>query len=329
METFSEIFIHSVEHSLADTLYLIPILYLTYVLMEWIEHRAKKKTQELVTKAGAAGPVVGSILGAVPQCGFSAMGATLYAGRVITIGTLFAIFLSTSDEMLPIFIASKAPISMIASILLTKIVIGMLMGLLIDLTFRLADKKQDRFKIHEICERSHCGCINDCETCCENHELVYEHRDHDVDCKEIDCHHTHSHDDESWKNIFMSALKHTIQVYAFILLITFILTLIIEFIGEDTLAQVLVNNEYLSILISGLIGLIPNCAASIVISEMYIEGFIGAGPLLAGLLVSAGVGLLVLIQTNRNVKQNMLIIGGLYVTGIAFGFITSLLGIVF
>lgn len=330
MDEFLHIAEHVLEHSLQDTLYLIPILFITYVVMEWIEHRAAGKTQAAIERAGAAGPVVGAVLGAVPQCGFSAMGATLYAGRVITLGTLYAVFLSTSDEMLPIFIAEQVPISVIASILLTKIAIGMLMGFLIDGVFRLAQRDKQELKIHEICEQANCGCAEDCKTCEENPSLVYEHHD---DCCE-GCDHTHhkhdhDHDEEGWKGILKSALKHTIQVMIFIFIITLALDAVLETVGEDALGEFLADNEPLSVFASALVGLIPNCAASIVIADLYLEGILGAGAMLSGLLVSAGIGILVLIQTNRHWKQNVAIIAGLYAIGVVFGLLVNLCGIVF
>lgn len=331
MEEFLHIAEHTLEHSVVDTLYLIPILFITYLAMEWIEHSSASKTQAAVKRAGAAGPAVGALLGAIPQCGFSAMGATLYAGRVITLGTLFAVFLSTSDEMLPIFIAEQVPISTIASILLTKIGIGMAAGFIIDAIFRIANRDKQTFKIHELCERDRCGCSNDCETCKDNPELVYGHKD---DCSQ-GCdheHHAHHHDHDhegGWRSILKSALKHTLQVFIFIFIITIILNGVFETVGEDALADLISDNAVLSVFASGLVGLIPNCAASIVIAELYLEGILGAGAMLSGLLVSAGVGLLVLVRTNRHWKQNVVIIVGLYAIGVAFGLLVFALGVTF
>ncbi len=331
MEEFLHIAEHVLEHSLADTLYLIPILFITYLAMEWIEHKAAGKTQAAVERAGAAGPAVGALLGAVPQCGFSAMGATLYAGRVITLGTLFAVFLSTSDEMLPVFLAGQVPPSTIISILLTKIMIGMVIGFVVDAFLRVANKDKQEFKIHELCEQAKCGCLGDCKTCNEDRSSVYAHRD---DCGK-DCDHTHhahdhTHDhEEGWKGIFKSSLKHTLQVMVFIFIITVILNAVLETVGEDALGAFLADNESASVFTSALVGLIPNCAASIVIADLYLEGILGSGAMLSGLLVSAGIGILVLIQTNRHWKQNLAIIAGLYATGVVFGLIVNALGIVF
>ncbi len=331
MEEFIHIATHTLEHSIADTLYLIPILFITYLVMEWIEHSSASKTQEAVKRAGAAGPAVGALLGAIPQCGFSAMGATLYAGRVITLGTLFAVFLSTSDEMLPIFIAQQVPVTTIISILLTKVAIGMVVGFCVDAVYRLARRDRQSFKIHELCEHDGCGCKDECATCKDNPESVYGHVD---DCSEGCDHehhcHDHSHDgDGKWKSILKSSLKHTIQVFIFIFIITIILNGILEVIGEDALGDIISGNAVLSVFASALIGLIPNCAASIVIAELYLEGILGAGAMLAGLLVSAGVGLLVLVRTNRYWKENLAIIAGLYAIGVIFGLIVLALAITF
>lgn len=331
MEEFLHIATHTLEHSIADTLYLIPILFVTYLVMEWIEHNSAKRTQAAIRRAGAAGPVVGALLGAVPQCGFSAMGATLYAGRVITLGTLFAVFLSTSDEMLPIFIAQQVPLQTILSILLTKVMIGMVAGFVIDAVMRLIRRDRQDFRIHEICKHDGCGCENNCKTCKDNPNLVYEHTD---DCAQ-DCdheHHCHDHEhdhDGGFASIAKSALKHTVQVFVFIFIITIVLNGILEVVGEDVLAEILSDNAVLSVFASALVGLIPNCAASIVIAELYLEGVLGAGAMLSGLLVSAGVGLLVLVRTNHHAKQNICIIAGLYGLGVVFGLIVLGLGISF
>lgn len=330
MEEFSHIAEHVVGHAVADTLYLIPFLYLTYLLMEWLEHKTGTKTQDAIKRAGAAGPVIGALLGVVPQCGFSAVSATLYAGRVITLGTLFAVFLSTSDEMLPIFLAEQVPLSTIASIMGAKVIVGMLMGFLVDAIMRLARRYQQSYRIHELCAHDQCGCGPECQTCEDNPELVYQHAD---DCCAGCAHdhhtHDHAHDDHGWKGILLSALKHTVQVMVFIFLITLLLNAVVEVIGEDALAGFLESNSILSIFASALVGLIPNCAASIVIADLYVEGVLGAPAMFAGLLVSAGVGLLVLARTNRHWKQNVAIICALYGIGVLWGFICLAFGVTF
>ncbi|WP_080801756.1 putative manganese transporter [Arabiibacter massiliensis] len=293
MEEFLHIAGHVLEHSVADTLYLIPFLFVTYLAMEWLEHKTGGKAQAAVQRAGAAGPIVGAVVGVVPQCGFSAVAATLWAGRVITLGTLFAVFLSTSDEMLPILIAEQVPLDVILKILGAKIVIGMVMGFIVDAALRLARRIDAPLHIHDLCEQDHCHC----------------------------------HDGEG--GILKSALRHTVQVTLFIFAITIVLNGVLEVVGEDVLGEFLSANPVLSVFGSALVGLVPNCAASIVIAQLYVSGVLGSGAMLAGLLVSAGVGLLVLVRTNRHWKQNLAIIGGLYATGVAWGLIANALGIVF
>ena len=284
---------HVLEHSVADMLYLVPFLFVTYLVMEWLEHKTGGKAQAAVQRAGAAGPIVGAVVGVVPQCGFSAVAATLWAGRVITLGTLFAVFLSTSDEMLPIFIAEQVPLDVILKILGAKIVVGMVMGFIVDAGMRLARRIDAPLHIHDLCERDHCHC----------------------------------HDGEG--GILKSALKHTLQVTVFIFIITIVLNGVLEVVGEDALGEFLSATPVLSVFGSALVGLVPNCAASVVIAQLYVSGVLGSGAMLAGLLVSAGVGLLVLVRTNRHWKQNVAIIVGLYAMGVFWGLIANALGIVF
>lgn len=333
MEDFTHIAGHVLEHSISDTLYLIPFLFVTYLAMEWLEHRTAGKTQEAIQRAGAAGPIAGAVLGAVPQCGFSAAAATLYAGRVITLGTVFAVFLSTSDEMLPIFLAEQVPLDTILKILGVKIVIGMVMGFIVDAVLRIAQRDKQNLRIHELCERDQCHCTSDCATCENNPELVYGHHD---DCASGCTHehhrHDHAHDHDhshGWKGILKSALIHTAQVTVFVFVITIVLNGVLEVVGEDALAGFLGANPVLSVLASALVGLVPNCAASVVIAQLYVEGVLGAGAMLGGLLVSAGVGLLVLLRTNRHLKENLAIVGILYATGVAWGLVVNALGIAF
>ena len=318
MEEIAHIAQHVLLHSVEDTLYLIPFLFVTYLAMEWLEHKTREKTEEAVRRAGAAGPIAGALLGAVPQCGFSAAAATLYAGRVVTLGTLFAVFLSTSDEMLPIFIAEQVPAGTIIMILGAKVVIGMVMGFVVDAIVRISRRDNEHFAIHELCERDRCSCNGDCAACHDDPELAYGHAD------DHEHHHDHSHG-----SIVKSALRHTVQVTLFVFVVTIVLNAVLEIVGEDALGRVLGDNEVLSVFASALVGLIPNCAASVAIAQLYVEGVIGAGAMLSGLLVSAGVGLLVLCRANRHAAQNAAIIVALYMMGVFWGLIVLALGIAF
>ena len=293
MDTFIDIAWPVLEDSLLDTLYIIPFLFITYLAMEWLEPKTGGKAEAAIQRAGAAGPFIGAVVGVVPQCGFSAAAATLWAGRVITLGTLFAVFLSTSDEMLPIFIAEQVPLEVILKIIGAKIIIGMIMGFLVDAGLRIARRIDMPLHIHDLCEQEHCHC----------------------------------HDGEG--GILKSAVKHTLQVTLFIFIITIVLNGMLAIVGEDVLADFLSANPALSVFGSALVGLVPNCAASIVIAQLYVQGVLGSGAMLAGLLVSAGVGLLVLVRTNRHPKENIAIIVGLYAMGVIWGLIANALGIVF
>lgn len=326
MESFLDTAVDVLKDAFVDTVYLIPFLLVTYLFMEWLEHKTGEKTQDAIRKAGAAGPIVGAVLGVVPQCGFSAAASTLYAGRVIGLGTLIAVFLSTSDEMLPIFIAEQVPLNVLLGMLGIKLVIGMVFGIIIDAVLRLTRRPQESLRIHELCERDHCDCSDDCATCKENPALAYEHHD---DCSEGCDHGSHHHDhshDAGWKSIVRSAVKHTLQVTLFVFLVSLAIDVLFEALGEETIAAALSANELLAVVASAIVGLIPNCAASVAIAQLYVEGVLGFGAAMAGLLSAAGVGLLVLLRTNRHAGQNALILLVLVGISILCGFAFQIVG---
>jgi len=326
MESFLDTAVDVLKDAFVDTVYLIPFLLVTYLFMEWLEHKTGEKTQDAIRKAGAAGPIVGAALGVVPQCGFSAAASTLYAGRVIGLGTLIAVFLSTSDEMLPIFIAEQVPLNVLLGMLGIKLVIGMVFGIIIDAVLRLTRRPQENLRIHELCERDHCDCSDDCATCKENPALAYEHHD---DCSEGCDHGSHHHDhshDAGWKSIVRSAVKHTLQVTLFVFLVSLAIDVLFEALGEETIAAALSANELLAVVASAIVGLIPNCAASVAIAQLYVEGVLGFGAAMAGLLSAAGVGLLVLLRTNRHAGQNALILLVLVGISILCGFAFQIAG---
>lgn len=308
---------HAFEHAFFDTLRLIPFLFVTYLAMEALEHRAGKASEDAMRKAGHAGPAIGALLGVVPQCGFSAAASTLYAARVVTLGTLFAVFLSTSDEMLPILIAEQAPIALIVKVLAIKAAVGMVVGFAIDIALRVLRRDKEHLRIHELCERDKCHCNGECVACEENPELAYDYR-HDEE-------HEHDH---AGVSIAKSALKHTVQVTLFIFLITLLLEVVMDSVGEEAIEAFMASNPGLSVVAASLVGLIPNCAASVAITELYLDGTLGAGAMMGGLLVSAGVGLLVLVRANRPMRDNVAIIAGLLVVGIAVGGVMTAFGMV-
>lgn len=301
-----ELIFDSTLDALKDTCYLLPFLYLTYVLMEWLETKTESFSSRKIETAGKLGPAVGAILGLIPQCGFSATAATLYAGRVITRGTLIAVFLATSDEMLPIFIAKATPPEKIAQLLLVKLAIGIVFGYAIDIFLTMTKRKSTKNRIHKLCEEAHCDCSPNVS---------------------LDDQHFHNHNNSSGaKTILKSALTHTIQVVVFVFVITLALTLVINLVGEDALASALKQNEWQSVIVSAIFGLIPNCAASVAIADLWADGVLSYASMLSGLLTSAGIGILVLLKTNKEPKRNCVILLTLVLISIACGLFATVLG---
>lgn len=299
--------IEVIEDTLIDGIKLIPFLFLAYLLMEYLEHKTGDKTKELVKKSGKFGPIFGGILGIFPQCGFSAAAANLYAGRIITMGTLIAVFLSTSDEMLPILISEAAPIGLILKILGIKLLIGIVMGIIIDVLNGVIKKKNKRKNGNN-----------------ENNKISEESSEEDVgEAIGHICHDEHC--DCEHDGIFKSALKHTINILVFIIIITFIINTLIYFIGEENISKAISNVPFIGILISALFGFIPNCAGSVIITELYLSKLISLGSMIAGLLVDSGIGILVLFKSNKNIKQNLSVTAILYFIGIISGFIIDLI----
>ena len=312
--------------SVIDTLKLIPFLLVTYLAMEALEHFASNKVKEAVEHAGAAGPVVGALLGALPQCGFSAMAATLFSGRVVTAGTLVAVILSTSDEMIPVLVAHQEPASRMLSIIAIKVVLGIAAGLLLDLVLRLLHRAGDgHTHIHELCEREHCHCEEADELDEEHHDRDHhgDHHDH----HEHGHHHGHGHSHHGAWGIVRSACVHTAQVTAFIFLISLLFGLIIEGLGVDSIRSTLAYHPVRATFIAALVGLIPNCGVSVAIAELFLDGTLATGPMLAGLLSSGGVGLLVLWRTNADVRQNVYVTLLVYVVAVLAGLAACALGI--
>ena len=290
-----------IEDTLIDAIKLLPFLFITYLIMEYIEHKMGHKTKHAIKKSGKWGPIIGSILGAFPQCGFSVSATNLYAGRVITLGTLIAVYLSTSDEMLPIFISEAVSPIIILKILGVKLIIGIIAGTLIDVIAHIIrnnvlNKKQstnntvenEEDEIGHICEEDHCHC------------------------------------NES--GILKSAIHHTLSILMFIIIITFIINTAVHFVGEETIASWILNRPVIGPLIASLIGLIPNCAASVIITNMYLDKVISLGSMISGLLTGAGVGLAVLFKTNNKIKENIRILILLYAIGVISGIIIDLIG---
>lgn len=273
--------------TIIDSLKLIPFLLVAFLIIELLEHKLNNKTKNIITKSKKIGPIIGSLLGVIPQCGFSVMATNLYITRIITLGTLISIYLSTSDEMLIIMISEKVEISLILKILLIKIFFGIVYGLIIDKIIN--KKKKDKETNYELCDKEHCDC---------NHSIL------------------------------LSAIKHTLHITLFIFIITLIINTIFTLLGDNYLSKILLNNSILSPFITSLIGLIPNCAASVILTELYLNSTISLGALIGGLLTSSGSSLLVLIKNNKNQKENLSIILLLYALGVLSGIIIELISLI-
>lgn len=312
--------------TLIDSIKLVPFLFLTYLAMEYLEHKAGEKTTHMVRKAGKMGPLIGGVAGVLPQCGFSAAASNLYAGRVITLGTLIAIYLSTSDEMLPILISEKMDIRFVLGVLGAKAAIGAIAGFVIDLLVR-EQKEHHEHQEHGHKQGHSVQSVQGQETEADS----YDHDDHHFGNEEEDhaeqehihgiCEHENCHCGED--GIFLSAVKHTLQITFFIIVIGFVLNTALHFVGEDVLAGLILNRPVLGPVLAGLVGLIPNCAASVTITQLYISGVISLGAMMSGLLVGAGVGLLVLFRVNPDKKENLKIVGILYVIGVLTGIVIN------
>ena len=279
-----------IKETLIDSIKLLPFLFITYLIMEYIEHKISHKTKATIEKSGKFGPLIGSLLGILPQCGFSVAATNFYSARVITLGTLISIYLTTSDEMIPILLSEAVSVDVIFKILGIKLVVGIIAGFIIDLVIRLISNKKEENeedKIEDICKHEHCHCE---------------------------------------EGILRSSLKHTLSIFAFIIIITFIINTVIFFIGEDNLALFVSNNPIIAPILAGIIGLIPNCASSVILTQLYLQNVISVSAMLAGLFVGAGVGLAVLFKTNKNIKENIKIVILLYCVGVIAGIILQLIG---
>ncbi|MBR6526532.1 MAG: arsenic efflux protein [Lachnospiraceae bacterium] len=279
--------LHALEHAFMDTIKLVPFLFVTYLVMEYLEHHAAGKTRQIMERSGKLGPLFGASVGLFPQCGFSAAAANLYAARVISRGTLIAVFLSTSDEMLPILLSERVDISVIAKLLGIKFVVGMLAGFTVDgIKMLIRHRRKDAEKIHELCEQENC----DCEA-----------------------------------GMLSSAIRHTIHIVMFLFVATVILNVGIEWIGEDVLAAFMQNRPFLSVALTALAGLIPNCVASVLMTRLYLQGLLTLGAAMAGLLVGSGVGILVLFRMNRDRRTNWIVVGLVYLVGLLTGLLLNVL----
>ena len=270
--------------TLIDSLKILPFLFITFLIIELFEHKFSNKMKNIINKCGKFGPIIGSAVGIVPQCGFSVAATNLYITRVISLGTLIAIYLSTSDEMLPILIAQNASLSTIITILIIKFVSGIIFGFLIDYLFKNKNSKYD----YQVCEEEHC------------------------DCKH---------------GIFKSSLKHTFNTFIFLIVASFIVNLLFEYTSESFMNKIFMKDNFLGPFIGSLIGLIPNCGASVALTELFLNNAINLGTCISGLLTGSGVAILVLFKNNKNLKENISILTIMYFIGVLVGIFIELMGI--
>lgn len=275
--------VHSGLHALEETAKLLPFLFIAYLLMEYLEHHAAAKMEGLLRAIGPAGPLVGAVLGCIPQCGFSATASNLYAAGLVSRGTLLAVFLSTSDEALPLLLGHSNAGSEIAKLLLSKLLIGIAVGFAVDLLMRKFGKPRE---LTDLCE--HCGC--------------------------------HDHG-----GILRPALWHTLRIALFCLVLNFLLHLGFDLLGQERLASLLLSGSWAQPFLAALVGLVPNCAASVMLTQLYLGGVISFGSVLAGLCAGAGVGLAVLLRVNGDKKESLRIVATLYLVSAVVGLITQIL----
>lgn len=268
--------------TLIDGLKLIPFLFVAFLIIELIEHKLSNKNKELISKTGKFGPLFGSILGAFPQCGFSVLTTNLYVTRIVSLGTLISVYLSTSDEMLPILLSQNVSIMLIVKILLIKVIIGMFSGFIIDFILR---KKEKNTNIdYEICDEENCHC-----------------KDH----------------------LLLSVIKHTFHITLFLMIMTFLINFLVEYTGILDTNNVISNNPF-TVFITSLIGLIPNCGASVMITTLYVKGVISFATLISGLLTGSGVAILVLFRSNKKLSENIFILSLVYFIGVISGLVIEL-----
>lgn len=285
-----DLFLDSLLDGLKDGAWSLPVLFVAYLLMELLERSQKLNEEILHGYSHRAGPLLGGLLGVVPQCGISGAAATLFSTGSVTVGTMLAVFFATSDEMLPIMLSSVADgdirLSSILLIVLGKAALGVALGYLADLLLTKYIRSQKN--IHGFCEREHCAC------------------------------------DEEEGNVFVSALKHTLKIAVMLIAVNVILNFVLGMIGVERLSGSVLNRPFIGEILLALVGLIPNCSVSVVITESYLSGLIGLGGLFAGLLSNAGIGLLVLFRTNKNLKENLVITSTLYGLSAAAGIVITL-----
>jgi hypothetical protein len=271
-----------------ETLSLLPFLFVTYLVLEAVEAHAGGALERMLERARTVGPLAGALAGAIPQCGVSAAAASFYAGGVVSVGTLVAVFLSTSDELIPVLVSKQVPAALMIKIVALKAAAAIVVGFSLNGILAFARHMRRRVEVHELCEHSRCGCS--------------EH-----------------------KGILVPALIHTAEIFAFIVVVSGAIELAMHFWGEESLQALRLNTPVVGELAAGLLGLVPNCAVSVAGAELYCKGAMSAGALMASSFTGSGLGLLVLFRTNRNLGENLSILAVVYFVGVALGWLTGFL----
>ena len=334
----SEAIFEIAHHGVIEVLKLIPFLFITYLLIEYIEHRLDGRAAGFISRSGPFAPVLGATLGLIPQCGFSAGASNLYAGGIISLGTLIAVFLSTSDEMLPILVTGNFKIGSILAILGYKTAVAMICGVVINLVIR--GRKKAASQVGEPCDCEACDdgettcdcdtcddgettcdcdeCQDDCEACdeCQNNQNSCDCDDGEATCSYGGCH-------DHRGGVLLGALLHTLTISGFILAVTLLINTGIHFIGEEGIGALMPDIPLISHLFAAVFGLIPNCAASVALTTLCTGGIITLGEMMAGLLSGGGIGLAVLMRANKSKAENALIILILVLIGTVFGYLAD------
>ncbi|MBE5755658.1 MAG: hypothetical protein E7341_03160 [Clostridiales bacterium] len=308
-----EEFLHVLLHSLIDTAKLLPVLFVVYFLIELLEYKNIFKFEKSKLLKGKSSPVMGALFGSVPQCGFSVISSELYSKRKISIGALIAVFVATSDEALPLMISNYKAIPSLLLLLAVKIVMAIIIGYLAMLLYSKV------FKFEKIENKS-------LENNKENHsekKQPDEHEDEHEEHLHACCHHDLQDEKFDWKHPLIHCLKITLYIFIF----NVVFGMIVELVGEDNLISFLGTNHFLQPLLAVIIGLIPNCVSSVIITELYLAGGLTFGSIVAGLSVNAGIGLIVLFKENKNKKENLFIVLSLTIPSLVFGYILHLLPI--
>lgn len=327
---------HILKHALIETAYLMPVLFLVYVLIEVIENKSARKMGDYKFLNNKFSPIIGSMVGVVPQCGFSVVATDLYAKRHINMGTLLAVYIATSDEAIPIMIGKPSAIPYLLPLLLIKILFGVLVGYLVNFILKLTPKKNNKVLVQEKQELFNTDEIIKQELIVEDVKTIENSKvittPYVIEVKETShdhigcCGHDIEDDPSTLSRFILHPLVHVIKISAFIFVVNIIVGTLVELVGFERIGEIMLKDSIMQPFILGLIGIIPNCASSVVITNLFIEGIISFGSLVAGLIVNAGIALTVLFKQNKNIKQNLLILAILYFSGAILGMIISLVG---